>query len=274
MGFAGTGGGNQVGGGKRVGGMQLYRLRRGMVLNRAVRRAVARAEEPQCSAWEKQVSAGLKRRLGPDRMRCRSGRAIGKIWDSELATVAASGIGATGNVRRVARTLGIGQQTLYRHRKEDPAFQVDWETQLAARYNRLELAVLDRLTDGWEEDVWYCGEQVGVRRRFDHSGAVALLRLRRQTEKEMAERSERAAARAVEAGFTASASDDGKMPECDANGARYYDHRERDLLLIQLMERHRNRHPEEWEGDEHKDSGFDLASVYETVYGPRYRTDD
>ena len=255
---------------KRVSGMQLYRLRRGMVMGRALRRAVKREEMRHDEAWTREMSDATRARLGKDRPRCQDGRAIGTIWNGDVARLAAKGIGATGNVRRVARTLGIDSQTLYRHRQSEPGFAAQWEDELSQRYARLELAALDRLTDGWDEEVYHGGHAVGTRRRYDHASLIALLRLRRQTEATWYERQEKAemrseeAARRVAEAEKLAAAEGKEMGRHDEHGLT-----DKDYLLAEMMIRHRNRHPEEWDGDLHVSSGINLADcpAYDVLMG-------
>ena len=236
--------------------MRLHRLPHGMKANRSLRRVIRASESQGDKRWRKHIPLSVKKRLNQQRARCGDGRRIGAVWDADLQQEVLRGIKATGNIRRVSRTLKVGPQTLYRRRKDDPHFAYQWEKNLEERYQRLEAAMLERLTDGWIEEVWGADGRVVRRRRFDHTNGVRLLQLHRKSQweerrlaAEAEARKERIAACAAEPGeLTGQSCVDHEGAPIPANHA----------LFLDLMERHRNRHPDEWDEDIHTASGFDF----------------
>lgn len=252
--------------------MKLTRLNAAWPMGRALRRQVAGVNRRRFARWSKAVPRGLDAKIRARRKHhCdRLGRPKGRVWSDAIAWQVAHGIGAGGNVQAVARRLGIPNQTIYRHHRADAHFQALWERELDKRHLALEEALLDRLTNGWDEDIIYQGEKTGTRRKYDNGNAVRLLeQVRREERLERVDaRAERKATREeaiwqahmreVEVVTTAAETAGGGEAGEAASTDRAVTHRERDLLLVQMMERHRNRHPDEWEGDVHVASGFDL----------------
>jgi len=76
-------------------------------------------------------------------------------------------LAATGSVRAAARAVGVGASTAYRARRADPAFGRAWNGALVAARPRAEEELTCRALDGVEEEVFYRGELIATRRRFD-----------------------------------------------------------------------------------------------------------
>ena len=89
-------------------------------------------------------------------------------------------LAATGSVGRAAKACGLSRQALYTHRKraDVPAFREAWEVALSCAINRLGDIAFERAIDGVEEPVFWKGEQIGTRRRYNDNLLVALLRAR------------------------------------------------------------------------------------------------
>lgn len=228
-------------------------------MGRGLKRQMAALKRRRFARWSKMVPRGIDRKIRLRRRHQldRLGRPTGPIWSQAIAWQVARGIGAGGNVRAVARRIGIPNQTIYRHRRADPHFQSLWEQEVDKRDVALEDALFDRLTNGWEEDVVYQGKCTDKRRVYDNACGLKLYDIRLREA-----RLNRADARADEARADQLAREakQAEAQEAVSNADdRSVTHRERDLLLVQLMERHRNRHPDEWEDDVHIPSGFDLA---------------
>ncbi len=242
--------------------MKCNRLAVALPMGRRLRRQMAGLNRRRFVRWSKAVPRGLdrklrlRRRFSTDRL----GRPTGPVWSDAIAWHVARGIGAGGNLRAVARRLGIPNQTIYRHRRADAHFQILWERELDKRDVALEDALFDRLTNGWEEDVVYQGKCTDKRRVYDNACGLKFYDIRlREARADRAEaRADRKEAEAREAAQREGAGDAGGSGNVAVQD-RAVTHRERDMLLVQLMTRHRNRHPEEWDGDVHKGSGFDLA---------------
>ena len=72
-----------------------------------------------------------------------------------------------GNVRRACGRVGLSQQAAYVLRRRDPVFARAWAAALALARASCEQVLAERAIDGVEEQIWYRGELVGTRRKFD-----------------------------------------------------------------------------------------------------------
>ena len=91
-------------------------------------------------------------------------------------------LAATGAVRAAAGRAGVSHQTAYRARLSDALFRRAWDAALLAARVHAEDVLSCRAIDGVEEQVWYHGEVVATRRRFDSRLLLAhLARLDRLT---------------------------------------------------------------------------------------------
>ncbi|WP_298286864.1 hypothetical protein [Novosphingobium sp.] len=72
-----------------------------------------------------------------------------------------------GNVRAAAVAAGVSQQTAYVRRRRDPAFAAGWEAALLHARAAAEQVLAERAIMGTTETIWYRGEAVGQRQRFD-----------------------------------------------------------------------------------------------------------
>ena len=71
-----------------------------------------------------------------------------------------------GNVRLAARAARVSAQTAYRARRGSAAFARAWDSALLAARDQAEQVLADRALNGWEEAVFYHGEEVARRRRY------------------------------------------------------------------------------------------------------------
>ena len=72
-----------------------------------------------------------------------------------------------GNVRAAARRVGVSRRTAYYMRRHCPDFAQLWDAALLCARPRVEEVLADRALNGVEEQVFYHGEEVATRRRFD-----------------------------------------------------------------------------------------------------------
>ena len=72
-----------------------------------------------------------------------------------------------GSVRSAASRARVSHQSVYRARRAVPAFRRAWDAALVVARGRGEAVLAERAIEGIEEDVWYHGEVVGTRRRYD-----------------------------------------------------------------------------------------------------------
>lgn len=72
-----------------------------------------------------------------------------------------------GNVRLACRAARVSAQTAYRQRRASPALAQAWDAALLAARAHAEATLADRALNGVEEAVFYHGEEVARRRRYD-----------------------------------------------------------------------------------------------------------
>ncbi len=89
-------------------------------------------------------------------------------------------LAATGSVTEAARQAGLSRQACYAHRVRDGGrdFMDAWDHALALSTQRLCDIAYERAIEGVEEPVFYRGEQIGTRRRFNDRLLATLLRVR------------------------------------------------------------------------------------------------
>lgn len=88
-----------------------------------------------------------------------------------------------GQVRRASAAIGISYRTAYRERRANRAFARAWDAALLSARALGEDVLACRALDGVEEVVWFRGEEVGRRIRFDSRLLLAhLARLDKLTE--------------------------------------------------------------------------------------------
>jgi hypothetical protein len=92
-------------------------------------------------------------------------------------------LATSGAVRSAAASAGISYRTAYRERRASPAFRRAWDAALLSARAMSEDVLATRAIEGVEEEVWYHGEVVATRRRYDARLLLAhLARLDKLTE--------------------------------------------------------------------------------------------
>ena len=76
-------------------------------------------------------------------------------------------LAASGEVRSAARHVGVAHTTAYRARHASPDLATAWDAALVIARHHAEDVLRTRALEGTEEEVWYHGEIVATRRRFD-----------------------------------------------------------------------------------------------------------
>ncbi|WP_340588066.1 hypothetical protein [Erythrobacter alti] len=118
-----------------------------------------------------------------------------------------------GNVRLACRALGISSQTAYRARRASAQMRACWDAALVIARQSVEEVLADRAINGVEESVFYHGEEVATRRRYDSRLLLAhLARLDAKAER-LAACSACDAPLEAEAGFDAALERLGELPE-------------------------------------------------------------
>ena len=72
-----------------------------------------------------------------------------------------------GNVRVAAGRVGVSRSAVYLAQRRDAAFAAGWRAALVRARDHAEAVLAERALEGVEEQVFYCGELVGSRRRYD-----------------------------------------------------------------------------------------------------------
>jgi hypothetical protein len=80
-----------------------------------------------------------------------------------------------GNVTQAARVVNVSRPVLYKHKRDEEDFRVEWES--AARIGALALEdeARRRAYEGWEDPVFHKGEQCGTVRKFSDTLLLRLL---------------------------------------------------------------------------------------------------
>jgi hypothetical protein len=89
-------------------------------------------------------------------------------WSPELKSRFLAALAEKGNVRAAAARCGRSAQSAYLQRRRDPWFARGWAGALIHAHEHSVQVLADRALDGVEEPVFYRGELVGTRRRYDN----------------------------------------------------------------------------------------------------------
>lgn len=76
-------------------------------------------------------------------------------------------LATTGNVRRACMGVGVSPQSAYVHKRRDAAFAHGWDAALLLARDAAEEVLAERALEGVHETIFYRGEAVGSRTRFD-----------------------------------------------------------------------------------------------------------
>lgn len=88
-------------------------------------------------------------------------------WTRERKTTFLDHLALKGNVRAACKRVGLSREAAYRLRRRDPLFARGWTAAMVKAHDASIEVLADRAIDGLEEVVWYRGEQVGTRRKYD-----------------------------------------------------------------------------------------------------------
>ena len=88
-------------------------------------------------------------------------------WTPERKMRFLDSLAEKGNVRHACGRVGLSQQAAYVLRRRDPVFARAWAAALVLGRESCEQILADRAIDGIEEEIWYRGELVGTRRKYD-----------------------------------------------------------------------------------------------------------
>ena len=122
------------------------------------------AAEPQASA--------------PDFTPAASTRATG--WTPARQTTFIEALSQSGCVHEACRAVGLSRQSAYalRMRTDAQGFRLAWDAAIDLAMRRLSDECLSRALNGEAQPIFFQGEQIGERRRYDNKLAMFLLRYR------------------------------------------------------------------------------------------------
>jgi hypothetical protein len=101
-------------------------------------------------------------------------------WTPERQVGFIEALATTANVQAACKAVGMSPSSAYdlRARPESTSFREAWTVALDYAVHRLGEAALDRALNGTATPVFFQGEQVGERRRYDERLTMFILRLR------------------------------------------------------------------------------------------------
>lgn len=85
----------------------------------------------------------------------------------------------TGNITAASKAASVSRSAVYAARKNIEEFRLLFEDAEEVAADRLEAEALRRGVEGWEESVFYHGEEVGAIRKYDSQLLLALLKAAR-----------------------------------------------------------------------------------------------
>ncbi len=88
-------------------------------------------------------------------------------WTPERQVRFLDPLAAGGNVRAACARVGLSREAAYRLKRREPLFARAWGAALVLAREPSAEVLANRAIDGVEEDVWYRGEKVGTRRKYD-----------------------------------------------------------------------------------------------------------
>lgn len=110
-------------------------------------------------------------------------------WTPEARARFLDHLADKGSVRAACACVGLSPQAAYCLRRRDALFARGWDAALVLAHGHSEQVLTVRALDGVEEPVYYRGEQVGVRRKYDTRLLLAhMARLDRMAESRAAQR--------------------------------------------------------------------------------------
>lgn len=84
----------------------------------------------------------------------------------------------TANVTRAAEDIGMARTYMYEIRDADADFAKAWDASVQLGTSALEDEATRRASEGWDEPVFYQGEQTGLVRKFSDTLLIFLLKAR------------------------------------------------------------------------------------------------
>lgn len=88
-------------------------------------------------------------------------------WTPERKALFLDRMACHGNARAACRAVGLSAEAAYKLRRRDPLFARAWAAALVLARENGEQVLGERAIEGVEEEIYYRGELIGTRRRFD-----------------------------------------------------------------------------------------------------------
>ena len=99
--------------------------------------------------------------------RAEAGAETAQGWTRERKARFLDHLSVKGNVRAACARVGLSPEAAYRLRRRDEEFARAWIAALGLARARSEQVLADRAIDGIEEPIYYRGELIGTRRKYD-----------------------------------------------------------------------------------------------------------
>ena len=96
-------------------------------------------------------------------------------WSAAAKASFLHALARCGNVGHSASFVSMSRESAYRLRRRDGDFAAAWDAALVIAVQIAEDALQDKALHGWQEEVFFHGEEVGRRTRFDGRLLLALL---------------------------------------------------------------------------------------------------
>jgi hypothetical protein len=109
-------------------------------------------------------------------------------WTSARRAQFLDHLAGKGSVRAACARVGMSREAAYRLRRREALFARGWDAALVLARAASAEELADRALDGVEEEIWYRGELVGTRRKYDNRLLLAhIARLDRIAENPLAD---------------------------------------------------------------------------------------
>ena len=96
-------------------------------------------------------------------------------WTRERKAQFLDHLARHGNVRAACSRVGLSREAAYKLRRRDGQFARGWAAALVLAHEAGLEVLADRAIEGVEEPIWYRGELVGTRRKYDSRLLLALI---------------------------------------------------------------------------------------------------
>ncbi len=145
-------------------------------------------------------------------------RAGSRRWSTERVAIFFATLARTANVLASERAAGMGERSSYSRRARDPEFRAAWDEALREGYAQLEIAMLERATNGQRRPVIHGGKIVTEVTEYSDRLALTLLAAHRAAVKGSGAAAPAADREAIRRRIEAKIEAIGRRPEDDGGG--------------------------------------------------------